>query len=73
MAPAAFMRLLGAHGVPVIDYPAADLERELFAVGTGPCRYIGSCRPAPTRSPAPMFGEPTARRWTGLGPRQARE
>jgi predicted HTH domain antitoxin len=33
MAPAAFMRVLGAHGVPVIDYPAADLEHELSQLG----------------------------------------
>lgn len=26
---AAFMRVLGQHGVPVIDYDAEDLEREL--------------------------------------------
>ncbi len=26
---AAFMRLLGEHGVPVIDYPVEDLQHEL--------------------------------------------
>ena len=26
---AAFMRLLGEHGVPVIDYPVEDLQQEL--------------------------------------------
>lgn len=30
---AAFMQALGAHGVPVIDYPAADLEHELSELG----------------------------------------
>lgn len=25
----AFMRLLGEHGVPVIDYPVEDLQEEL--------------------------------------------
>lgn len=29
MPRAAFMSLLGAHGVPVIDYPAGELEAEL--------------------------------------------
>lgn len=29
MPRAAFMRLLGEHGVPVIDYPVADLQREI--------------------------------------------
>jgi predicted HTH domain antitoxin len=33
MAPAAFMGVLGAHGVPVIDYPAADLEHALSQLG----------------------------------------
>lgn len=28
-ARASFMRLLGEHGVPVIDYPVSDLEEEL--------------------------------------------
>ena len=26
---AAFMRLLGEHGVPIIDYPVEDLQQEL--------------------------------------------
>jgi predicted HTH domain antitoxin len=30
---AAFMRLLGEHGVAVIDYPVEDLDRELGGVG----------------------------------------
>ena len=30
---AAFMQALGAHGVPVIDYSPADLERELGHTG----------------------------------------
>lgn len=30
MPRAAFMRLLGEHGVPVIDYPAEDLRAELL-------------------------------------------
>jgi predicted HTH domain antitoxin len=30
---AAFMRLLGEYGIPVIDYPEADLMEELKAVG----------------------------------------
>ena len=29
---AAFMALLGEHGVPVIDYPIADLEDEIRAL-----------------------------------------
>ncbi len=29
MPRAAFMRLLGEHGVPAIDYPVADLKREI--------------------------------------------
>lgn len=33
MPSAAFMQVLGAHGVPVIDYPAADLEHELSELG----------------------------------------
>jgi predicted HTH domain antitoxin len=33
MAPAAFMGVLGAHGVPVIDYSAADFEHELSQLG----------------------------------------
>ncbi len=32
---AEFMQLLGAHGVPVIDYPVEDFERELSALGLG--------------------------------------
>lgn len=32
---AGFMRLLGEHGVPVIDYPAADLEREARLIAGG--------------------------------------
>ena len=31
---AAFMLLLGEHGVPVIDYPVADLEDEIHALGS---------------------------------------
>lgn len=31
---AAFMRILGQHGVPVIDYAAEELERELGTFGT---------------------------------------
>lgn len=30
---AAFMKLLGEHGVPVIDYSAEELDRELRAQG----------------------------------------
>jgi len=26
---------LGEHGVPVIDYPAADFQQELHTVGRG--------------------------------------
>lgn len=33
MPRAAFMSLLGAHGVPVIDYPASELEAESRWVG----------------------------------------
>jgi predicted HTH domain antitoxin len=33
MARAAFMRLLGEHGVPVIDYPGEDLQEELRSLG----------------------------------------
>jgi predicted HTH domain antitoxin len=33
MPRAAFMYALGAHGVPVIDHPAADLEYELSQPG----------------------------------------
>ncbi len=29
MPRAAFMQLLGSHGVPVIDYPVDDLKQEL--------------------------------------------
>lgn len=32
---AAFMQLLGDHGVPVIDYTVEDLERELQVLGIG--------------------------------------
>lgn len=32
---AAFMRVLGEHGVPVIDYSADDLDRELGGLGLG--------------------------------------
>ena len=32
---AAFMCILGEHGVPVIDYSADDLERELGTFGPG--------------------------------------
>lgn len=32
---AAFMRVLGEHGVPVIDYSAEDLDRELGVLGRG--------------------------------------
>ena len=35
MPRAAFMRLLGEHGVPVIDYSAADLDREVSILGLG--------------------------------------
>jgi len=31
---AAFMQLLGAHGVSVIDYPVEDFREELRALGT---------------------------------------
>ncbi len=31
---AAFMQTLGAHGVPVIDYPVADLQEELVRAGS---------------------------------------
>jgi predicted HTH domain antitoxin len=31
---AAFMRLLGEHGVPVIDYPIDDLEDEIQTLAT---------------------------------------
>ena len=34
MPRVAFMQLLGAHGVPVIDYPVDDLERELALLDT---------------------------------------
>jgi predicted HTH domain antitoxin len=34
MPRAAFMHVLGAHGVPVIDYPPAELEDELLHVGS---------------------------------------
>ena len=32
---AEFMALLGTHGVPVIDYPVDELQRELQALGVG--------------------------------------
>jgi predicted HTH domain antitoxin len=32
---AAFMQILGNHGVPVIDYTVEDLERELQVLGIG--------------------------------------
>ncbi len=32
---AAFMRVLGEHGVPVIDYSVEELDRELGAFGLG--------------------------------------
>jgi predicted HTH domain antitoxin len=35
LARAAFMRLLGEHGVPVIDYPVADFEDEIRSLGCG--------------------------------------
>ena len=35
MPRAAFMRLLGEHGVPVIDYPASDLSAELGVLDRG--------------------------------------
>jgi predicted HTH domain antitoxin len=35
MPRASFMRLLGDHGVPVIDYPASDLEQELRLLDQG--------------------------------------
>jgi len=34
MPRAAFMQALGAHGVPVIDYPASDLRNELGHTGS---------------------------------------
>ena len=34
MPRAAFMQTLGAHGVPVIDYPVADLQEELARAGS---------------------------------------
>lgn len=34
MPRAAFMKTLGAHGVPVIDYPVADLQEELLRAGS---------------------------------------
>ena len=33
MPRAAFMRLLGEHGLPVIDYPVEDLQEELRSLG----------------------------------------
>lgn len=33
MPRAAFMQLLGEHGVPVIDYPVEDLKQELGPLG----------------------------------------
>ncbi len=35
MPRASFMHLLGEHGVPVIDYPASDLEEELRLLDQG--------------------------------------
>lgn len=35
MPRAAFMQLLGEHGVPVIDYPVEDLQEELRSLGSG--------------------------------------
>lgn len=32
---AGFMRVLGEHGVPVIDYSVEELDRELGALGLG--------------------------------------
>jgi predicted HTH domain antitoxin len=34
MPRAAFMQLLGEHGVPVIDYDPGDLEGELRHLGS---------------------------------------
>jgi predicted HTH domain antitoxin len=34
MPRAAFMQLLGAHGVPVIDYEPDELQKELGPLGT---------------------------------------
>jgi predicted HTH domain antitoxin len=34
MPRAAFMRFLGEHGVPVIDYPLEDFREELLALGS---------------------------------------
>jgi predicted HTH domain antitoxin len=33
MPRAAFMKMLGEHGVPVIDYPVDDLREELHSLG----------------------------------------
>ena len=33
MPRAAFMRLLGEHGIPVIDYPVEELREELRSLG----------------------------------------
>lgn len=35
MPSASFMRVLGEHGVPVIDYDVEELDRELGALGLG--------------------------------------
>jgi predicted HTH domain antitoxin len=35
MPRAAFMRALGEHGVPVIDYSVEELEREVGVLGVG--------------------------------------
>jgi predicted HTH domain antitoxin len=35
MPRAAFMRVLGEHGVPVIDHDIADFDRELGTLGLG--------------------------------------
>lgn len=34
MPRAAFMRLLGEHGLPVIDYPVEDLREEFRSLGS---------------------------------------
>ncbi len=34
MPRAAFMQTLGAHGVPVIDYPVSDLQGEIVRTGS---------------------------------------
>jgi predicted HTH domain antitoxin len=32
---AAFMQVLGEHGVPVIDYPVAEIDEEIRSLGGG--------------------------------------